>query len=178
MAEDAAAMALKTKSFAEAVIADAKTKTKMADDAKTAADKAIEDLATSAFAAGQSGLVPLQMGTLSKAIGGYGGYLCASRAVIDLMKTRARTLIYSTALPPASMAAAIAGLRSTGSSSNLGPRRFEVVVHPFGKRGQFLEKQGKSSNPPDLRKECNLHLSRVGTAFAGAATGRSTPVRF
>lgn len=54
--------------------------------------------------------VPLQMGTLSKAIGGYGGYLCASEAVIDLMKTRARTLVYSTGLPPATAAAAIAAL--------------------------------------------------------------------
>ena len=53
---------------------------------------------------------PLQMGTLSKAIGGYGGYLCASRPVIDLIKTRARTVIYSTGLPPASAAAAIAAL--------------------------------------------------------------------
>ena len=35
--------------------------------------------------------VPLQMGTLSKAIGGYGGYLCASAAVIDLVRNRART---------------------------------------------------------------------------------------
>jgi len=52
----------------------------------------------------------LQMGTLSKALGSYGGYLCASRAAIDLVKTRARTLIYSTALPPASVAAAIAAL--------------------------------------------------------------------
>ena len=52
----------------------------------------------------------LQMGTLSKTLGSYGGYLCASRAVIDLVKTRARTLIYSTALPPASVAAAIAAL--------------------------------------------------------------------
>ncbi|HWA22144.1 MAG TPA: aminotransferase class I/II-fold pyridoxal phosphate-dependent enzyme [Caulobacterales bacterium] len=54
--------------------------------------------------------VPLQMGTLSKAAGSLGGYLCASRAVIDLMKTRARTLIYSTGLPPASAAAALAAL--------------------------------------------------------------------
>ncbi|VFU08936.1 8-amino-7-oxononanoate synthase [Methylocella tundrae] len=54
--------------------------------------------------------VPLQMGTLSKAIGGYGGYLCASKPVIDLIKTRARTLVYSTGLPPASVAAAIAAL--------------------------------------------------------------------
>lgn len=53
---------------------------------------------------------PLQMGTLSKAIGGYGGYLCASKAVIDFIKTRARTVVYSTGLPPASAAAAIAAL--------------------------------------------------------------------
>jgi 8-amino-7-oxononanoate synthase len=54
--------------------------------------------------------VPLQMGTLSKAVGAYGGYLCASQAVIDLMRTRARTFIYSTGLPPPVIAAAIAAL--------------------------------------------------------------------
>lgn len=54
--------------------------------------------------------IPLQMGTLSKALGGYGGYLCASSAVIDLMRNRARTLVYSTGLPPATVAAAIAAL--------------------------------------------------------------------
>jgi len=54
--------------------------------------------------------VPLQAGTLSKAVGAYGGYLCASQAVVDLMRTRARTFIYSTGLPPAVVAAAIAAL--------------------------------------------------------------------
>jgi 8-amino-7-oxononanoate synthase len=54
--------------------------------------------------------VPLQMGTLSKAVGAYGGYLCASQAVIDLMHTRARPFIYSTGLPPPVVAAAIAAL--------------------------------------------------------------------
>jgi 8-amino-7-oxononanoate synthase len=54
--------------------------------------------------------VPLQMGTLSKAVGAYGGYLCASRAVIDFMYTRARTFIYSTGLPPPVVAAAVAAL--------------------------------------------------------------------
>ena len=63
----------------------------------------------STFANGEAD-VPLQMGTLSKAVGAYGGYLCASRAVIDLMQTRARTFIYSTGLPPAVIAAAIAAL--------------------------------------------------------------------
>jgi 8-amino-7-oxononanoate synthase len=64
----------------------------------------------SAFADGRKANIDLQMGTLSKALGSYGGYLCASRAVIDLIKTRARTLVYSTGLPPASVAAAIAAL--------------------------------------------------------------------
>jgi 8-amino-7-oxononanoate synthase len=54
--------------------------------------------------------VPLQMGTLSKAIGGYGGYLCASTPVIEFIKNRARTFVYSTGLPPAVVAAAIAAL--------------------------------------------------------------------
>ena len=54
--------------------------------------------------------IPLQAGTLSKAVGAYGGYLCASRTVIDLMRSRARTFIYSTGLPPAIVAAAIAAL--------------------------------------------------------------------
>ncbi len=54
--------------------------------------------------------IPLQMGTLSKAIGSYGGYVCGSQAVIDLLKTRARTVVYATGLPPASAAAALAAL--------------------------------------------------------------------
>ncbi|HBM87759.1 MAG: 8-amino-7-oxononanoate synthase [Parvibaculaceae bacterium] len=64
----------------------------------------------SSFVTGTKADVPLQMGTLSKAIGSYGGYICASQPVIDLLRTRARTLIYSTGLPPASAAAAIAAL--------------------------------------------------------------------
>ena len=54
--------------------------------------------------------IPLQMGTLSKALGAYGGYLCASAEVSDLIRNRARSLIYSTGLPPPIAAAAIAAL--------------------------------------------------------------------
>jgi 8-amino-7-oxononanoate synthase len=54
--------------------------------------------------------VPLQMGTLSKAIGSYGGYLCASAPVIELIRNRARSFVYSTGLPPGTVAAAIAAL--------------------------------------------------------------------
>jgi 8-amino-7-oxononanoate synthase len=54
--------------------------------------------------------VPLRIGTLSKAIGAYGGYLCASQPVIDLVRNRARTVIYTTGLPPSIIAASIAAL--------------------------------------------------------------------
>jgi 8-amino-7-oxononanoate synthase len=64
----------------------------------------------SSFAGGNHVDVPLQMGTLSKAVGAYGGYLCASGPVVELMRNRARTLIYSTGLPPAIVAASIAAL--------------------------------------------------------------------
>jgi 8-amino-7-oxononanoate synthase len=79
--------------------------------------------------------VALQMGTLSKAAGGYGGYLCASRAVIDLMVTRARTLIYSTGLPPASVAAAIAALDIIAEDADL-------VARPLAKARAFTRAAG------------------------------------
>ncbi len=67
----------------------------------------------STFAAAPDGHVPevpLQMGTLSKALGAYGGYLCASATVIALIQNRARSFVYETGLPPAMVAAALAAL--------------------------------------------------------------------
>ncbi len=59
---------------------------------------------------GVAGEIDLQMGTLSKALGGSGGYVCGSRRVIDLLINRARSFIYSTAQPPAVAAAAMAAI--------------------------------------------------------------------
>jgi len=53
---------------------------------------------------------PLEMGTLSKTLGSYGGYVCAARPVVDLLTSRARSFVYTTGLPPASAAAALAAL--------------------------------------------------------------------
>jgi 8-amino-7-oxononanoate synthase len=53
-----------------------------------------------AAALGLENRIELHMGTLSKALGLSGGYLAASRQVIDLLINRARSLIYSTAPPP------------------------------------------------------------------------------
>jgi len=64
----------------------------------------------SSYANGARHAVELQMGTLSKAVGGYGGYLCASHTVCELIRTRCRTFVYSTGLPPGPIAAALAAL--------------------------------------------------------------------
>lgn len=61
----------------------------------------------------------IQMGTLSKAAGSYGGYVCGSKSLIDYIKTSARSLIYSTALPPATVAASIAALKIIDSDKEL-----------------------------------------------------------
>lgn len=54
--------------------------------------------------------VDLWMGTLSKALGSYGGYLAASRAVVDYLTTGARSFIFTTGLPPSVCASALAAL--------------------------------------------------------------------
>lgn len=61
--------------------------------------------------AGVAREVDLQMGTLSKAVGVSGGYLCASADWIDLLINRARSFIYSTAPPPAVAATAAESIR-------------------------------------------------------------------
>jgi 8-amino-7-oxononanoate synthase len=64
----------------------------------------------SAHADDATGQVPLQMGTLSKAVGSYGGYLCTDRDTAEFIRHRARSLIYSTGLPPGTLAAIDAAL--------------------------------------------------------------------
>jgi 8-amino-7-oxononanoate synthase len=62
-------------------------------------------------ALGLAPLVEIQMGTLSKALGASGGFICGSKTLIQLLVNRARSFIYSTALPPPSAAAASAALQ-------------------------------------------------------------------
>jgi len=89
----------------------------------------------SASEAGVANRIPLQMGTLSKAVGAYGGYLCASSSVIELMVNRARSLIYATGLPPATIAASIAALKLIEEDPGL-------VSAPLAKARQFTEALG------------------------------------
>jgi 7-keto-8-aminopelargonate synthetase-like enzyme len=75
--------------------------------------------ATGLFGEGRRGLaeayelsdrIEIQMGTLGKALGAAGGYICGSRRLIDLLIHRARSFMFSTAPVPAAVAAATAAI--------------------------------------------------------------------
>lgn len=63
-----------------------------------------------AEAAGVEDKIDITFGTLSKALGCAGGFVVGSQTLIDFLRNRARSLIYSTALPPATVAAAAAAI--------------------------------------------------------------------
>jgi 8-amino-7-oxononanoate synthase len=61
--------------------------------------------------------IEIQMGTLGKAFGAAGGYICGSRLLIDYLINRARSFIFSTAPVPAAAGAATAGVRLVQSDA-------------------------------------------------------------
>ena len=61
--------------------------------------------------------VEITLGTLSKALGCAGGFIVGSLPLIDLLRNRARSLIYSTALPPAICGAATTAVEFVMSSA-------------------------------------------------------------
>lgn len=71
----------------------------------------------------------IQMGTLSKALGSLGGFIAGSSEFIEFLINRARSLIYTTALPPASLAASIASLKILMKDSSLVERLRENSLY-------------------------------------------------
>jgi 8-amino-7-oxononanoate synthase len=78
----------------------------------------------SVAAAGLSGEVDIVMGTLGKALGSYGAYVCASSELRDYLLNTARSFVFSTALPPPVVAAAAAALELLESE----PERVERLA--------------------------------------------------
>jgi 8-amino-7-oxononanoate synthase len=108
------------------------------------------------FAHAMAAEVPLQMGTLSKALGSYGGFLCASEAVVEMLRNRARTFVYSTGLPPAMVAAASAAI-------DLIQREPEYAALPLAKAKAFARNAGlpepKSPIVPVILGEADTALA-------------------
>jgi len=74
---------------------------------------------------GVHGRVHIQVGTLSKAFAGLGGYVAGSRSLIDLLLHRARPLLFSTSHPPAVAASALAAVRVVQAQPELISRLWE-----------------------------------------------------
>ena len=72
--------------------------------------------------------IEIQMGTLGKALGSAGGFICGSRALIDYLINRARSFIFSTAPVPAGASQrSLIGLRDYG--------KVNLRRQPVGVRG-------------------------------------------
>ena len=69
----------------------------------------------------------IQVGTLSKALGSLGGYVAGSAKLIDYLRNRAATWIYTTALSPADTGAAIAAIKIIKTENNLRKKLWQNV---------------------------------------------------
>jgi len=105
--------------------------------------------ATGIFGANGAGIVAkvglgdrvfVQMGTLGKALGGFGAYVAGSRALRELLINRCRSFIFTTALPPAIMATAIAAIDLVERE----PERREALWHNCRLLSEGLKKIGFS----------------------------------
>ena len=76
---------------------------------------------------GLSSHVDLAMGTFGKALGSYGAYVAASGSMIDFLVNRARSFIYSTALPPAVVGASLAAIKIIQEQPELRQKLFAKV---------------------------------------------------
>jgi 8-amino-7-oxononanoate synthase len=107
----------------------------------------------------------VQMGTFSKAVGSYGGYVAASRPVIELLVNRARSVIYATGLPPAVVAASIAGLDIIGSDPALCARPL-ALARAFTARANLPAAQSAIVpvvlGSPEAALEASATLERQG----------------
>jgi len=93
--------------------------------------------------------VPIRIGTLSKAIGAMGGFVAAPQVVLDYLVNRARSMIYSTAMPPMVAAAALANLQIIRSEP---ARRERVLASAARLREQiaFAWRLPRTSSPSQI----------------------------
>jgi 8-amino-7-oxononanoate synthase len=98
--------------------------------------------------------VDVSMGTLSKAMGSYGGFVACSTNLRELFVNRARALIYTTALPPSVVASSIAALDVLRTSPELGA---ELL-----KRAESFRKTLKAAGLDTMRSASQIIPVRVG----------------
>jgi 8-amino-7-oxononanoate synthase len=98
-------------------------------------------------AAGVEEEVDVVVGTLGKALGSYGAYVCCSKSMSQFLVNTARTFIFSTAPAPPSVAGAMAALELLREQ----PRRVEKLQRNAAVLREALAERGLSSVPGDTQ---------------------------
>jgi glycine C-acetyltransferase len=104
------------------------------------------------------GRVHIQVGTLSKAIGSMGGYVCGSRDLIDFLYLRARPFLFSTSHPPATAAACQAAFTLLDSAEG------EKLVQKLWANTKFFKKELKKRGFEFKASETPIIPIHVGDA--------------
>ncbi len=91
--------------------------------------------------------VEIVMGTFSKAIGSLGGYICGDEDLINFLRNKARSFMYTTALPPAVCAASIAGLKLIQENPSIRESLWENIRYLKNKLGRLNYNVIKSESP-------------------------------
>ena len=107
---------------------------------------------------GVSGGVDLAMGTFGKALGSYGAYVAGNREMIEYLLNRARSFIFSTALPPAVAAASLAAVQLVRQEPELRKELHEKI-------GYFKELLRNGGYSADLGPSQIIPI-RVGESWA------------
>ena len=104
------------------------------------------------------GRVHIQVGTLSKAIGSMGGYVCGSRELIDFLYLRARPFLFSTSHPPATAAACQAAFALLDSAEG------EKLVKKLWANTKFFKRELKKRSFQFQTSETPILPIHVGDA--------------
>src|SRR3990172_4513898 len=86
---------------------------------------------------GLEGKIDIIMGSLSKAIGSIGGFIAGSKHLIEFLKNKVRSFIYTTALPPAVCAASLAGLALVQEDTSLIDKLWENIEYLKSRLSEF-----------------------------------------
>jgi len=116
-----------------------------------------------------AGRVDLAMGTFGKALGSYGAYVAADEEIVSLLVNRARSFIYSTALPPPVLAANLAAVSLLGERPEIG--RDLLARAAFFKRELAARGIGGEPGPsqivPLLVGESSVAMALAEACLAG-----------
>jgi 7-keto-8-aminopelargonate synthetase-like enzyme len=96
---------------------------------------------------GVAGRIDVCVGTLSKALGAVGGFVTGRKVIIETLINAARSFIYTTALPPACAAAALAALRIVEREPGRRERVCRLAEHVRGELRGLGYDCGKSVTP-------------------------------